>query len=320
MVDPSPPGTPAETVSPQSVSTHLMRLAGPNRYATAGAVYKSQDSWDPGLYVTSGKSYADALSATPLAGLEGVPFLLTDPHHLSPETKSLLTQAFLDGVRAVGVIGGTNTVSAEVEAEIAAIGFDRVVRLAGKDRYETAVLVAEYVQITLAASFTGAFVVDGTNFADALAAGPAAFAAGATIILTNGPTLPPASRRALESFNDGEIVAVGGAAKRATEGLYTQQVVGKDRYHTALALARAFPSENPELVIASGEDFPDALAAGALATRIGASLLLTPANYRHEATFTPLVPRRYERVYVVGGERAVNASVYRLMHAALGAF
>lgn len=82
-----------------------------------------------------------------------------------------------------------------------------------------------------------------------------------------GDDLPAASRRYLQAHT-GEVVAVGGPAAAAVPA--ATAVVGRDRYETALALARRFFPATPALVgVASGEAFPDVLRPERISPRSG---------------------------------------------------
>lgn len=91
------------------------------------------------------------------------------------------------------------------------------------------------------------------------------------------------------------------------------EVAGADRYETAaqaVELAFKDKSEAPGgVVVATGEDFPDALAASGLAGLLGYPVLLTPVGSLH-----PAVPEAIEslgggEVVVVGGEAAISPAV-----------
>ncbi|MDZ4179722.1 MAG: PQQ-dependent sugar dehydrogenase, partial [Coriobacteriia bacterium] len=69
------------------------------------------------------------------------------------------------------------------------------------------------------------------------------------------------------------------------------RIAGANRYQTAAAIARAaFPSGSSTAVVATGEQFPDALAASGLAGALGAPVLLTTANSAHPALLSALGP------------------------------
>lgn len=80
-----------------------------------------------------------------------------------------------------------------------------------------------------------------------------------------------------------------------------ERLSGRDRYATAIAVSRTgWPSTAPAVVLATGEDYPDALAAATLAGTAGGPLLLTPTARLHSATADELRRLRPGTVYVVG--------------------
>jgi len=95
-----------------------------------------------------------------------------------------------------------------------------------------------------------------------------------------------------------------GSAQAAPE-----RVGGQDRYATAAAVsAVAFPAGAEVAWVATGEDFPDALAAAA-ATAGGAPLLLTGRDALPAATADELRRLEPERIVLLGGQAAVAAPV-----------
>ncbi|MBQ6663174.1 MAG: cell wall-binding repeat-containing protein [Firmicutes bacterium] len=85
---------------------------------------------------------------------------------------------------------------------------------------------------------------------------------------------------------------------------------GNDRYSTSYAVAKALYEKNGQfenIVIASGQNFPDALSAGYLTKVKNAPLLLIDPG--HEANVTGLVMSYLKRngtVYLVGGEGSIR--------------
>lgn len=86
---------------------------------------------------------------------------------------------------------------------------------------------------------------------------------------------------------------------------------GKDRYETAAKIAeesRAYGyAEN--IVLASGEDFPDALAGSPLAYHLDAELLLTQKDKLPEATEKMLKTFKTKNVTIIGGTGAISNEV-----------
>lgn len=92
------------------------------------------------------------------------------------------------------------------------------------------------------------------------------------------------------------------------------QVAGDSRYTTAVeASKRAYPDGATTVVVATGETFPDALGGAALAGVAKGPLLLTPKNTLPTAVANEIIRLKATRVYVLGGEGAVSASVYNAL-------
>lgn len=184
----------------------VQRLAGPNRYATAGRV--SADTFSPGVpvaYVATGANFPDALAGVAAAGSTGGPILLVAPSEIPWETASELAR--LRPGRIV-VLGGSGVISDGVAAQLAGYATSGVVtRLAGVNRYATAVAISAG---TFAAGPT-VFVATGTNFPDALGGGPIAGGLPAPLLLvpTSG-VVPTVVAAELRRIGPDTVVILGG--------------------------------------------------------------------------------------------------------------
>lgn len=162
-----------------------------------------------------------------------------------------------------------------------------------------------------------AFVATGSNFADALAAGPAAVQgydeAQGVVLLTNGSTVPADTKRYLDA--GGDVVAVGGAADAAVDA--DESYVGADRYETAALLANEY--QGAQLALASGAVAADAVIAGALLGNVGGAVVLTQADALPGAT-KDFFSFDYTggEVIVFGGTGAVSTSVANQVKTAIG--
>jgi putative cell wall-binding protein len=123
---------------------------------------------------------------------------------------------------------------------------------------------------------TTVFEADGTQFADALSAGPAAAIAHGSILLTQGGTQSPDTSRYLARHPADNRVAIGGPA--ATADPTATAYDGSTRYQTSEAVAAAYFPHPTVVGLASGLVFADALAGGAELARLGGPILLTDAN------------------------------------------
>ena len=185
-----------------------------------------------------------------------------------------------------------------------------VSRVAGADRYATAVAVS-----TTRFPNGGADAVvlaTGTTYADALVGVPLAAAKNAPLLLTTGTTLPEAIRaeiiRVLPAGHTvyvlGSIAAVPASITNelTTLGYTVNRLGGADRYATAITVAAALG--NPATtMLASGRDYPDALAAGPAAAKTGGAVLLTTGDSLGVAT-TAYLAAHPGTIYAIGGPAA----------------
>jgi glucose/arabinose dehydrogenase/putative cell wall-binding protein len=85
---------------------------------------------------------------------------------------------------------------------------------------------------------------------------------------------------------------------------------GADRFASAAAVSEAtYPSGAADVLVATGADFPDALAGGALAGRLGWPLLLTGRDSLPASTRTELTRLAPTRIWVAGGTGVVSEEV-----------
>jgi len=109
------------------------------------------------------------------------------------------------------------------------------------------------------------------------------------------------------------------AATPASAAPTTSTLAGATRYETSAAVAKAkFPNgvSSGNVVLATGENFPDALAGNYLAGQLGSPILLTTphtSDNRYGATVVPtlaaLLPGATKNVTILGGTNAVGADV-----------
>ncbi len=85
---------------------------------------------------------------------------------------------------------------------------------------------------------------------------------------------------------------------------------GADRYNTAAAVSRAsYPGGATNVMVATGVNFPDALAGSAAAGHLGMPVLLVNPRFIPAATATELDRLNPQRIYVVGGAGVVPESI-----------
>ncbi|MHB1342521.1 MAG: cell wall-binding repeat-containing protein [Coriobacteriia bacterium] len=315
------------------VVTASRRLYGADRYATAVRV--SQSTFAEGsdmVVIASGEGFADAVSASSLAGAYDAPLLLvgrtTLPDAVATEIDRLgATQAF--------IVGGEAAISAAVASAIGARpAVDTPVRVSGRDRYATAAGVTRRVISRLGIEWDGGvFVARGDAFPDALAVGPLAWQSRRPVVLTQPGALPAATSELLAEIDPSLAVIVGGTGAVSApvaaviDGLAgtVERVDGATRFATAANVAAYGVDEGivrPDYIgVATGTMFPDALAGGVACGAEGGVLLLTwPGSLAAEArSFINDYCDRpaMDACRVFGGTKAVSGAVMAELDGAL---
>ena len=155
----------------------VLRCGGRNRYETAAAVAVLKEtlgitSATQTAIVTTGLNFADAVSIAPYAAATGSPILLTGKGELNAASLSAIL-ALGDNCRTVLIIGAEAVVPDCVRVTLEEAG-KTVIRLAGSNRYETSAAVASYCVEEAGMAINGFYAAVGSNFPDALIAGPIA--------------------------------------------------------------------------------------------------------------------------------------------------
>lgn len=194
------------------------RMAGGSRIDTAGAIAREVAEVSPpdGVYVVQGEStdpsrgWADAVAVSALAAESGRPILLATRDGLPPATVRAVVAL---GGPPVTIVGGSAAVGDRTVAALRETGVS-VSRLAGSSRWATSAEVARAHLAWRGGAADGVVAATGRDWADALAAGPAAAAVGAVLVLVDGLQVGGATptERWLERHRDslGDLVVVGG--------------------------------------------------------------------------------------------------------------
>lgn len=298
------------------------RLAGVNRYATAGGIaVTSFPNGTTTVVLASGERFPDALAGSALAGAVGGPIVLTARDHLSPEAEEAIEELDPDNVI---VLGGTDAVS---DATASAINDAQVTRVSGVDRYATAAAAARRIGAGAVAELNGlrtAIIASGSSFVDALAGGGVANNGegnGVYPVLLVSGGVPEATSAALEELQIEQALILGGTAavSSAVEaqietdtGNPAVRVAGADRYATAAAIAELMITElaspGTSVLLANGEGFADALAAGVLSgVRLSPIVLTPPPSIPDETeAFLEGHESTVAQVIAIGGTSAVS--------------
>ncbi len=91
-------------------------------------------------------------------------------------------------------------------------------------------------------------------------------------------------------------------------GIKVTRLAGNDRYETSLAIVKHFAdpaAPYTKAALATGLNFPDALAGGALAAREGYPVLLVGSDAAAEQVRNYLQALLPETIYLYGGEKVI---------------
>lgn len=183
--------------------------------------------------------FADALAGAPLAADDSCILYTTGGPDapIDPDTMTEIDRVLPAGGR-VRIMGGTQAVSAMVEATVRDAGYI-VERFAGPTRYETAEAVAR--RVVEERPGTEALLAYGGDFPDAVTGGAYGAEAAVPVVLTSTAELHPAAARALTDLGITTTTVLGGpaviseAAASAAPG--PRRVAGPNRMATAIEVA-----------------------------------------------------------------------------------
>jgi putative cell wall-binding protein len=238
--------------------------------------------------------------------------------------KSSLASADTITIRSAGETVSNTTVKLAKKGTTTA---PVVERFSGANRYLTAVDISKK---SFGPGVPVVYVATGAGFPDALAAAPAAAAKGGPLLLTATTALPTAVLKEIERLEPLEIVVVGGTGV-VSASVYNQlksltpeirRDAGADRYDTSrMIVERAFPDGSATAIVATGGDFPDALAAAAAAGSINAPVVLVngAATSVDAQTKAQLSTLKVKKAIIAGGTGVVSTRLESSLKSILGA-
>ena len=250
-------------------------MIGADRYLTAVKVSQAGfPTGAPVVVLVTGEKFPDALSAAPLARAYGGPVLLTPLSGLTDPVKAELRRLNPATVFCIGLP------RARFLTQVGSLLPSATVTvLAGKDRYQTAVLVAKQLKAKLG-SIGRAVIAPGDRFPDALSAASLAAAKGWALLLTpaKGP-LNSYTAQALTDLGLTDALVVGASITPAPS--YPDIITDGDQYKRNVAVveeALAGGLNLAHVAVVKGDNFPDGLAAAPYLALDGGSLFLSPSG------------------------------------------
>lgn len=230
-----------------------------------------------------------------------------------------------------GTTGGTDTISGCARPEAGepctatdtvsftwSVDGKAVERIHGLDRYGTAAQISS----TWSPGPEVAYVASGEDYPDAMPAGALGGTHDAPVLLTKQGDLPSVTATELGRLQPERLVVLGGA-QAVSDAVLDQlegfaqsdsddevtRIAGADRYDTAAQAALTYPTGVQVAYVATGLDFPDALAAASRAGALDSPVLLTRPDHLPAATADALDHLGAAEIVVLGGTDAVDDSV-----------
>ena len=270
------PGVYADTTTNK---TEVERIGGADRTETSLKVLEKLGGVKK-TYLVNGYQFSDALSIAPVAAANNEGIVLATKGNVDA---SLSKQ----GISEVTLVGGENSISSSVEKSLASKF--KTKRIAGTDRYKTSEMIVE----STGKKEVG--VATGKDFPDALSSGAFLAKKNLPLLLVNGKTQTslPQGLKGLYTF--------GGKSSVAND--FGKRIAGVNRYETSEKIAEEL-GKSDVVVLASGTNFADALAAAPLAKKMNAPIVLVKKDSLSENA--KKLVKEAKKVYVVGGENTIS--------------
>lgn len=323
--------TPTNPTAEPSTAIVPDRIGGQTRVETAvlasQAAFPEPDSAGAVVLVRA-DGFADAQAGVPLAVDRDAPVLVTPTDALHTAVAAEVDRVLPAG-GTVYVLGGDAALSPAVADRLTDAGYE-VVRLAGPNRFATAVAIAGAL-----GDPEDVVVADGGSFTDSIVASTAATAAAGTafaqdgpqggapgigaLLLTAGEVMPPETQAYLDT-TAASTVTIGLGANAALPDAPT--IASSDPAAQSVAVAEAFFPSPTAVGIATTADFADALAGAATVANPsvgpGPVLLSAPdALPEAVAEYLTSVTGSVERALLFGGTAALEEVVLDGVAAAL---
>ena len=160
---------------------NVVRLYGMNRYETNQSVvnYLKVEKGTP-MVLATGNGYADVISFSSIADINGYPIILNEKDNLLPNVINDIKNI---EPTTIYIAGGTGVISSNIETQIKSINNNiNIIRLGGLDRYETSIKIAQQFKFDSRIEY----LAYGEDFTNALSGSVLAAKNNSHVILVNG--------------------------------------------------------------------------------------------------------------------------------------
>lgn len=301
----------SNSVKADQIATNrsVTRIWGADRFDTAISVSDkfvstpaAHDAYWPvttvdTVILANGFNYPDALAAAPLTRIYNAPVLISETESLNSKTEAQLKKL---GIKKVVLIGGTGVLSQAIEDRLHSLGMTTE-RFGGTDRYETSLKIADRVlQFYDTETFKklpyhakGITIVTTHNFTDALSVASYAIRYPQPIVLIpEGTNLHVKDIPGLQDLinritvennttNPSEFNSlIVGASSYMSQNLWREipnSTTGAYTDPYTMNIVAAYHASKwvgcTNYLMASAENFPDALSGTALAGKLDAPII-----------------------------------------------
>ena len=285
-------------------------LIGKNRFDTSIKVSKAIKE-KRNVVIVNDKTMVDALSASTLAKTMNASILLASGEKLDKGVKEEIKNI---NPKNVFIIGGEKAISKSIEEEIKTMNFSTS-RISGKDRYDTAIKIAQII-----GDRDEAIIVNGEKgLSDAVSIAPVAAQNGLPILLTKEKSLSEETKDYMKKNKFEKVYLIGGEkviSKNIEKEInFVERISGKNRNDTNANIISKFykDTELENLYVAKDgikntTELIDALTVGPLAAQKKSPVLLAGKKL-NTSQLKILNSKKLKRVTQVGGKG--NESVYK---------
>ena len=255
-------------------------------------------------------NYSDVLTAAPFAKANNASLLYVSSNSISKEVMSEIARL---KAKEITIIGGEKSVDEGLKKELEKRNF-KVERLSGADRYKTSAQIAAKL---IDGKTTTLEIASGENYADALSLNNAAEKDKAPILLVRVNAIDKSVEDVIKS-SKASLINIAGGEKSVSENTKANikkisnatvnRMGGADRYETSILLAK-YSGAKEVVVVASGEDFADALVAAPFSAQQKGAILLTNKDKLSDNAEKFIKDTKFNKSYVIGGEKSVSEKV-----------
>ncbi|MBL4932609.1 cell wall-binding repeat-containing protein [Clostridium paridis] len=285
------------------------RLSGLDRFATAVQISTSGWATSDNVILAYGLDFPDALSGVSLGYIKNAPILLTESKSIPQSTLNEISRL---KAKNVFILGSTGVISSQVENTLKAKKLN-VIRLSGKDRFQTAVAISNEVMKNNTTKT--AVIATGLDYPDALSISSYAAFNKYPILFTLTNDLNVDTKNFLTTNGIKNVIIPGspGVVSANVEsqikqlGISVTRVYGPNRYDTAVNIANTFnTSFKSGVFITIGSDFPDGLTGGVLAAKRNMPMLLVEKNSIQNNTLRYIKSNGDINLYVLGSSGVIS--------------